>query len=139
MTDEDELVAVVRRALGQGHSRWTFSVQREDDGFTLFADHPASAGLVIATGTFDRDLAAGRVTSWLDKREIAVADAAPELVHPYTVAGVRNLTVAFNWPAVQVRSVAYLLYEAGALTTHEAGWLSGFVAEDAPMVDTPPV
>ena len=63
MTGEDELMAVARRALGQGHSRWTLSVQREDSGFTLFAEYPASAGLVIATGNLDRDLAAGRVTS----------------------------------------------------------------------------
>ena len=69
----------------------------------------------------------------------AVADAAPELVHPDTVAGVRTLAVAFDWPTVQVRAVAFLLFDAGVLTADEAGWLSGFVAHDAPMVVTPPI
>jgi hypothetical protein len=60
-------------------------------------------------------------------------------VHSDTVASVRALAVAFDWSTVQVRAVAFLLFEAGALTADEAGWLSGFVAEDALMEATLPI
>jgi hypothetical protein len=138
VTTEDDLLAVARRELGPS-SRWTLTLQRDARGFVLVADHPASAGLMIETGTLDHDLAARRISSWMGQREVAVADAAPELVHPDTAAGVRALAVAFDWPTVQVRAVAFLLFEAGVLTADEAAWLSGFVAHDAPMVVTPPI
>ena len=138
VTTEDDLLAVAHRELGPS-SRWTFTAHRDARGFVVVAEHPASAGLVIETGTLDYDLAARRISSWIDQRELEVADAAPELVHPDTVAGVRALALAFGWPTVQVRAVAFLLFEAGVLTADEAGWLSGFVADDAPMVVTPPI
>ena len=138
MTTEDDVLAVARRELGPS-SRWSFALQRDAHGFVLVADHPASAGLMIETGTLDHDLAARCIASWMGQREIAVADAAPELVHPDTVAGVRALAVAFDWPTVQVRAVTFLLFEAGVLTADEAGWLSGFVAHHAPMFVTPPI
>jgi hypothetical protein len=137
VTIEDELLTMARRELGES-SRWVLTVQRDRRGFALLARHPASAGLVIETSTFDRDLAARRISAWIDHREVAVADAAPELMHPGTVAGVRNLARAFDWPTVQIRGVAFLLFEAEALTADEAAWLSGYVADDAPMVATPP-
>ena len=62
----------------------------------LVADHPASTGLIIETGTLNHDLAARRISSWMRQREVAVADAAPERVHPDTVAGVRALALAFD-------------------------------------------
>ena len=138
VTTEDDLLAVARREFGPS-SRWTFTLQRDPGGFVLVADHPASAGRVIETGTLDHDLAAHRISSWMDRREVAIADAAPELMHPDTVAGVRALAEAFDWPTVQVRAVAFLLFDAGVLTADEAGWLSGFVARDAPMVATTPI
>jgi hypothetical protein len=137
MTIEDELVELASHTLGAS-SRWRLTVERDDRGFTLVAEHPASAGLVLETGTLDRDLAASRISAWFAQREIGVADAAPELVHADTVAGLRGLAQAFDWPTVQVRAVAFLLYDAGVLTADEAAWLSGFVADDAPMVATPP-
>jgi hypothetical protein len=138
VTTEDDLLAVARQELGPS-SRWTLDLQPEARGFVLVADHPASAGLVLETGTLDHELAARHISSWMRQREFAVADAAPELVHPDTVLGVRSLAVAFDWPSVQVRAVAFLLFGAGVLTADEAGWLSGFVADDAPMVVTPPI
>jgi len=138
MTIEDELVELASHTLGAS-SRWRLTVERDDRGFTLVAEHPASADLVFETGTLDRDLAASRISAWIAQREIGVADAAPELVHADTVAGVRSLAQAFDWPTVQVRAVAFLLYDAGVLTADEAAWLSGFVADDAPMVATPPI
>lgn len=68
--------------------------------------------------------AARLIATWMEQREIAVADAARTLAHPDTVASVRTLAVAFEWPTVQVRAVAFLLYGAGVLTVDEAGWLS---------------
>jgi len=138
MTIEDELVELASHTLGAS-SRWRLTVERDDRGFTLVAEHPASADLVFETGTLDRDLAASRISAWIAQREIGVADAAPELVHADTVAGVRSLAQAFDWPTVQVRAVAFLLYDAGVLTAKEAAWLSGLVADDAPMVATPPI
>jgi hypothetical protein len=138
MTIEDELVELASHTL-VASSRWRLTVERDDRGFTLVAEHPASAGLVLETGTLDRDLAASRISAWIAQREIGVADAAPELLHADTVAGVRALAQAFDWPTVQVRAVAFLLYDAGVLAADEAAWLSGFVADDAPMVATPPI
>ena len=138
MAIEDELAELASHKLGAS-SRWRLTVERDDRGFTLVAEHPASAGLVLETGTLDRDLAASRISAWIAQREIGVADAAPELVHADTVAGVRVLAQAFDWPTVQVRAVAFLLYDAGVLTADETAWLSGFVADDAPMVATPPI
>jgi hypothetical protein len=104
------------------------STERNPGGLVLVAEHPASAGLVLETGTFDRDLAERHIAWWMRQREFAVADAAPELVHPEAVAGVRTLVQAFEWPTVQVRAVAFLLFEVDVLTADEAGWIAGFVA-----------
>ena len=93
---------------------------------------------MLETGTFDRDQAERHVVCWMRQREFVVADAAPELEHADIVAGVRSLVTAFDWPTVQARAVAFLLFEADGLTADEAGWLAGFVASDAPMVATPP-
>jgi hypothetical protein len=138
VTTEDELLAVARGALGES-SRWVLTVQRDAGGFGVAAEHPASAGLVLATGTLDKDRAARLISTWMEQREFAVADAAPELVHSDAVFGVQALARGFCWPTVQVRGVAFLLFEVAALTADEAGWLSGFVADDAPMVVTPPI
>jgi hypothetical protein len=137
VTAEDDLLAAARRELGQS-SRWTLSADRNASGFVLVADHPASAGLVLDTATFDLDIAVQLVSSWMRQREVAIADAAPDLVHPATVAGVRALARAFEWPTVQVRAVAFLLFETGVLSVDEAAWLAGFVGTEAPMVATPP-
>jgi hypothetical protein len=138
VTTEDDLLEVARREFGES-SGWVPTVGRETSGFVVTAEHPASPGLVIETGTLDGDLAVQRIVAGIDRREVALADAAPEFAHPDTVAGVRNLARAFDWPTVQVRAVAFLLFEAGALTADEAAWLTGFVANDAPMVHTPPI
>ena len=47
--------------------------------------------------------------------------------------GVRNLTQGFHWSSNEVRSLAFLLYEAGALTVDEAAWLAGYCGAGAPM------
>ena len=135
---EDNLLEVARREFGES-SGWVLDVRREAGGFVVTARHSASNGLVIETGTLKADLAVHRLVASIDRREVALANAAPELAHPDTVAGVRTLTTAFDWPTVQVRAVAFLLFGAGVLTAEEAAWLSGFVASDAPMVHTSPI
>jgi hypothetical protein len=137
VTVEDDLLAVARRQLAPS-SQWALSTERNAGGFVLVAEHPASAGLMFETGTFDSDEAERHIAWLMRQREFPVADAAPELAHPDTVSGVRGLVVAFNWPTVQVRAVAFLLFDAGVLTADEAGWLAGFVALDAPMVTSRP-
>jgi hypothetical protein len=136
VTVEDDLLAAARRQLAPS-SRWVLGADRNSDGFVIVADHPASAGLVLETATFDREVAERRMTRWMREREFAVADAAPELVHPAVVAEVRTLALAFAWPTAQVRAVAFLLFGADAISADEAAWLAGFVAPDAPMVATP--
>jgi hypothetical protein len=71
-------------------------------------------------------------------REVAIADAAPALVHRDLVMGVRALATAYEWPAGEVRGVVFLLHEVGALTLEETSWLAGYVAEDAPMAPVSP-
>lgn len=138
MADVDQVRLEAERALGPT-SRWRISVEREDSGFVVHAQHPASSGLVLETGTFDGDAAGEAVAEWIRQPEVAIAEAAPELEHADIAMGVRTLTVAFEWPTVQVRAVAFLLFEAGALSADEAGWLAGFCAYDAPMRSTPPM
>jgi len=136
VTVEDDLLAVAGRQL-PASSRWVLGLDRRTDGFVIVADHPASAGLVLETATFDKDVAERRIAPWTREREFAVADAAPELVHAGVVAEVRALAQAFAWPAAQVRAVACMLFGVEAISADEAAWLAGFVAPDAPMVATP--
>jgi hypothetical protein len=120
-------------------SRWAITVERGPAGFAIRAEHPASAGMIIETGTFDEGAAIAMVKQWMRDSEFSVADAAPDLVHGDIALGVRTLTAAFNWPTDQVRAVAFLLFEAGGLTSDEAGWLAGYASHDAPMHARPPI
>jgi hypothetical protein len=138
VTAEDDLLAVARRELGP-FSRWTLTLRRDARGFILVADHPASAGLIIETGTLDHDLAARRISSWIRQREVAVADAAPELVHPDTVARVRARRLGTAGTRRREHAPLASRRPAPVLTADEAGWLCGFVADDAPMTATPPI
>jgi hypothetical protein len=70
---------------------------------------------------------------------VAVANAAPRFVHPDVVMGVQALARAFEWPALEVKGVAFLLFEAGTLTEQETSWLAGYLAEDAPMEPLSPL
>lgn len=118
-----------------GHSQaWNLRCESEEGGYVMYADHPASAGLVIETTTDDSDRAIRICTDTLEgAREVAIADAAPSLDHPELVMGIRTLVTGFDWPAGQVTGLTFLLAEHGAINDEEAAWLSGFVAWDAPM------
>jgi hypothetical protein len=133
---DDDVLEVIREHMAPT-TRWRFVIDR-DAGLVVRAEHPASAGLGFdLTGT-DDDKAMRALAEWAKDREFGLADAAPELEHPEVVLGVRTLALAFGWPAMEVRAVAYLIFESGGLTSMEAGWLAGYAAPDAPMVSQPP-
>ncbi len=96
--------------------------------------HPASAGLVlesIGADTDDTITAAANALHTIT--EVDIAAAAPKLEHPDLIAGLRTIAKAFNWDTLQVRSVAFLLFEHGHLTHDEAAWLGGYDGRNAPM------
>lgn len=123
------------RAAFTGHSQgWNLRCESEEGGYVMFANHPASTGLVIETATDDTDRAIRMCADTLQgSREVAIADAAPALDHAELVMGIRTLVTGFDWPAGQVTGLTFLLAEHGAVTAEEAAWLSGYVAWDAPM------
>ncbi|MEQ1788206.1 MAG: hypothetical protein ABL966_14225 [Acidimicrobiales bacterium] len=137
MTGDDEVLAAARQMFGSA-SRWSAHIERHDDRLLLFAEHPASSGLVLDTDSSDPQMAE-RVGWFCRQREVAVAEASPHLVHRDAVMGVRALAKAYEWPAAEVKGVAFLLFDVGALTQEEASWLAGYVAEDAPMEPVSPL
>jgi hypothetical protein len=104
----------------------------------LVAEHPASSGLELDVEGSDPGITQ-HVEWFCRQREVSIADAAPPLVHRDVVMGVQDLARAFEWPAREVKGVAFLLFEAGALTAEETSWLAGYVAEDAPMEPVSPL
>ena len=105
----------------------------------MMLEHPASAGVVLELRETDPAEAAAAATRILAAhREVQLAFAAPELTNPDLVMGLRTLTAAFTWSNLEVRSVAFLLYEHGHLTVDEAAWLGGYEGKDPPMTVTSP-
>jgi hypothetical protein len=134
---EDEVLATARRLLGAA-SGWSLRSERRGGRLSLIAEHPASSGMVLDLEVSDPKMA--QQLDWFcGEREIAVASAAPPLVHPDVVLGVRALARAFEWPTREVKAVAFLMFEAGALSVDETSWLAGYVAEDAPMERVSPL
>ena len=129
--------ATAEHELG-GSTLWMFS-PRTHPAVAVEARHPASHGMVLEVADVNDDASvSAAITAWLRQREFRVADEAPRLEHPDLVLGVRTLAQAFEWPAIEVRAVAFLLFEAHVLLRSEAAWLAGFVAPDAPMKADPP-
>lgn len=137
MIGEDEVLAAARRLFGT-ESEWSLRIEQRDGRLMLVADHPASSGLVLDIDSSDPHMA--EHLGWFCRqREVSVADAAPRLVHRDVVMGIQALARAYEWPAREVKSVAFLLFEAGALTEEETSWLAGYLAEDAPMEPVSPL
>jgi hypothetical protein len=100
--------------------------------------HPGSAGLRLQIDPDTPDVR-GEVVTWLQQNRILhVVAAAPHFEHPTPASGLRTLTQIFDWPATELRALAFLLWEAGAVTLEEAAWLAGYVADDAPMTPISP-
>jgi hypothetical protein len=135
MTDDEVLDAA--RQLFEPSSGWSLRLERRGERLTLRAEHQASHGLALDIDTWTSD-SAEHLEWWSHQREVAVAAAAPQLVHPELVMGLRTLTVAYRWGAAELRGIAFLLFEVQALTLEETSWLSGYVADDAPMQPVTP-
>lgn len=94
---------------------------------------------MFSVSTSDPDEALSRLSSMLaDDEEVSVVDAAPPLVHPDLVRGVRALTAAFDWSSKEVRALTFLLWEVGALSRDETAWLAGFTGSGAPRHPSDP-
>lgn len=136
MSDEDLVLAGLEAAIGEPRG-WTFRCELGDGGYIVYAEHPASFGLIWDTATVDPSLAVVRALGFLEQRELAVVDGAPELTHPDTAMEVRSLTSAFDWSTAEVAAVAMMLLRIGALAEDEVSWLRGFAATDAPLTPYP--
>lgn len=124
---ETQIAAAVHEWLfDTGFGEWTITVEHGDQvGWVIRLDHPASAGLVFETARHEPDeaiLVAVELLAGSD--ELRVASSAPSLDHRDVVAGVRALTLAFDWSRTEVRAVARLFEEHGLLTESETDWLS---------------
>jgi len=135
MTD-DEVLAEARR-LFEGSPGWSLRAERQGQRLAIIAEHQASHGLGLDLDSSAPNVA-GLLEWWSRLREVAIAAAAPGLIHPDLVMGIRALTVVHEWGAAELRDIAFLLFEADALTLDETSWLAGYVADDAPMTPVPP-
>ena len=83
MSGEDVVLAAVKAEIREPHG-WTVRCELGGGGYIVYAEHPASFGLILETATSDASLAAARAIGHLDaaQRELVVVDAAPELRTP---------------------------------------------------------
>jgi hypothetical protein len=138
------LIAIVERStvetkitesLGQRYDHWSVKASLYPDaGWVITLTHPASAGLIIETGSTDEDEAVavgGRTLA--ASTEIDIASAAPDLAHADLISGLRTLAKAFEWDSREVRAVAFLMFEHNHLSLDETAWLAGYEGIDAPM------
>jgi hypothetical protein len=128
-------------SLGSRLDGW--SVEASADpvaGWNITLSHPASAGLIIETGTtVEADAVETSVRVLTMSRELEIARAAPDLVHSDLVVGLRTVASAFRWDCREVAAVAFLMSEHGHLTLDETSWLSGFEGIGAPMQPSSPL
>jgi threonine synthase len=128
------LERAVQAALVSSRTPWTTTARRvEDDSWIVELTHDASNGFIIETGTADPAAAARRVVDSLGRsREIERVAAAPPLRHVDAVRGLRAVVQTFGWSRAEVRAMARLLEELGALDADEAVWLASHVGADRP-------
>ena len=133
--------ARIADSLGQRLNGWNVAASIDPDrAWVIALTHPASAGLVVETGTAVEDDAveiAGRVLE--HSTEIDIARAAPVLLHAELVMGLRTVAAMFEWPSHEVKAVVFLMFEHGHLTLDEATWLAGYEGVDAPMQPRSPL
>lgn len=102
-------------------------------------EHPASHGLIFSVEGSTEDPRGWLRRAIEESKEIAIVSGAPPLEHRRLVLGVRTLIQGFHWSSKEVRSLAFVLYEADALTIDEAAWLAGYCGADAPMSPQSPL
>jgi len=124
----------IRESLGSRDDRWSVRASLETEGWEISLTHPASAGLIIETGTVvEREAVEIGSRIIAGSTEIDIASAAPPLEHPDLLLGLRTVAKAFDWESREVRAVAFLLFENGLLTLDETAWLAGYDGVDASM------
>ena len=116
------------------------AAQDDRDEWAICLDHPASHGLVIETSTSTATDALRLALSILSSSdELAIVGAAPVLEHTDLLLGVRTLTQCHEWDNLEVRAVAFLMFEHGHITRAETAWLAGFIGRDAPRNPVDPM
>lgn len=107
--------------------------------------HPLSDGFEIG-GRPGTPLTLDRVERWLTRDPVAwhveLLSTAPEPENPESVRSVIRYAEMFAWTNLEVKAVAGVLVEAGAVSDEEYDWLRntvGEVAPDAPRPNTLPI
>ena len=121
--------------LGPRLDRWTVEASADRQaGWVITLTHPASAGLIIETGTGIEGDAIGTVTRVLAAtKEIDIASSAPALEHLDLLLGLRTVAKMFGWENLEAGAVAFLMFENGHLTLDETAWIAGYEGHGAPM------
>lgn len=123
-------------------SGWQYRVRGEKNGnIAVLWTHPLSAGLAVE---FARDTSPNVYAPVIERsvvrsHEVAAIGALPQPAQRSLelAVAIRQLSLAFNWPATQIAGMAGLLFEHGAISHDEAAWLAGYCAHDAPMTPRP--
>lgn len=109
-------------------------------GWVIALTHPASAGLIIETGTaIEADAVETGLRVLAVSKEIDIASAAPVLEHADLIMGLRTVATVFGWDTREVGAVAFLMFEHSHLTLSETVWLAGYEGVGAPMVPRNPL
>lgn len=128
-------------SLGPCLNGWTVAASIDSEmGWVIALTHPASAGLIVETGTaveVDAVETGRRVLA--ASKEIDIACAAPVLQHAELIMDLRAVASAFGWDSREVGAVAFLMFEHGYLTLDETAWLSGYEGVGAPMQPRSPL
>ena len=107
----------LRQASSSGSARvwtgWTVDASADPQmGWVIALTHPASAGLIIETGTaVEADAVETGRRVLAASAEIDIASAAPVLEHADLVMGLRTVAMSFGWESREVRAVAFLMFE----------------------------
>ena len=133
--------ASIIKWLGPRLDRWSVDASVDPQtGWVIALTHPASAGLMIQTGTTDEAVAVETGRRVLAANaEIDIASAAPVLEHPDLILGLRTVATMFGWESREVGAVAFVMFENGHLTLDETAWLAGFEGVGAPMQPRSPI
>lgn len=135
------VAAKIMESLGPRLDRWRVESNLDAGGcWVITLTHPASAGLVLDTGsTNEGDAIAVGDRILAANTEIDIASAAPDLEHDELILGLRAISKMFEWDNGEVRAVAFLMFEQGQLNVDETAWLSGYEGSNAPMTAASPL
>jgi hypothetical protein len=129
----EEAIDRLCRELEASSPLWSVeTLKSSSNRWTVECRHPASHGLDIDVDPTNDAQVVSLTQGWSGRREFVIASSAPPLVHPERALSLRTLIDAFQWTAIEVRGLTFVLYEHGFLTLDETAWLAGYAAADAP-------